>query len=100
MISWLTPFSSIATGFIAAICIDKSLPTSLALSKFSEKPTIDAILFPAWMYDPTKLADICSKEPISIFSPIIPVCSNSFSETFIPSKSESKKDSLSVKPRA
>ena len=52
------------------------------------------------MYDPTKSAEMYSKDPISIFSPITPVCSSSFSETFIPSKFEFKNESLSEKFKA
>ena len=52
------------------------------------------------MYELINAPSNLSKAPISIFSPITPVCSINFSATVIPPKSEAKKDSLSVKFKA
>ena len=48
-------------------------------------------------YEDINIPDNFSKEAMSIFSPITPVCSKSLSDTFIPSKSELRNESLSVK---
>ena len=52
------------------------------------------------MYDPTKAPANFSKDLISIFSPITPVCSINFSATVIPLKSAAKNASLVSKFKA
>ena len=99
--SFDTPFSSRAIGFIAAACIAIFLATSPHPSKLSDKPTSVAILLPAWIYDPTKFDLIFTKLPISIFSPITPVCSVNYSLTdILSSKSELKSWSIESQPKA
>jgi len=50
-----------------------------------------------WTYAPTYAASILSKELMSIFSPITPVCSVNFSATVIPPKSAAKNSSFVLK---
>jgi len=52
------------------------------------------------MYDPMNAPSNLSKAPISIFSPITPVCSINFSATVIPLKSEDNNSSLVAKCKA